>query len=146
MAAVFAAGALVASMGIAGCGSGSASSSGGGAAGELADGTYTGKSSVLDANVDGDGYVEVTIDVEGGQIADASYEAFNPDGTLKDENYGKDTAYYGVAQRALQTGEEYLEQFLETGDPAAIDTVSGATYLHDQFVEAAKDAIGQAEK
>ena len=121
------------------CGSGSS-----GAQVNLKDGTYLGVSSVLDANVDGDGYVEVQIKVKDGKIVDATYQAYKPDGTVKDENYGKDSAYYGVAQKAISTGPEYLEQFVETGDPDLVDTISGATFLHDLFVEAAQDAIDQA--
>ena len=137
MISAVAACALVACLGLTACASDASSA--------LKDGTYTGVSSVLDANVDGDGYVEVTITVADGQISDASYVAYKPDGTVKDENYGKDTAYYGVAQKALLTGDDYLAQFLETGDPE-VDTISGATYLHDLFVEAAQDAIDQASE
>ena len=131
--------ALACCLGLSACGSSSSSASG-----NLKDGSYTGVSEVLDANVDGDGYVELQVTVSDGKVSSASYQAFEPDGTLKDKNYGKNTSYYGVAQKALETGDEYLAQFIETGDPAAIDTVSGATYMHDMFVEAAEDALSQA--
>ena len=131
---------LAACLMVAGCGS----TGSGQSTGPLKDGSYTGRSSVLDANVDGDGYVVVSIKVADGKIADASFEAFEPDGTLKDKDYGKDGAYYAVAQKALSAGDDYLESFLQTGDPNAIDTVSGATYLHDLFVEAAQSALDQA--
>ncbi len=138
--AALCAGMLALCMGLAACGSGGAASS----PANLKDGSYVGQSSTLDANVDGDGYVVVSIKVADGKIADASFEAFEPDGTLKDKDYGKDGAYYAVAQKALSAGDDYLESFLQTGDPNAIDTVSGATYLHDLFVEAAQSALDQA--
>ena len=131
---------LAACLMVAGCGS----TGSGQSTGPLKDGSYTGRSSVLDANVDGDGYVIVSLKVENGVVSDASFEAFEPDGTIKDKNYGKDGAYYAVAQKALSAGDEYLEQFKQTGDPNAIDTISGATYLHDLFVEAANNALDQA--
>ena len=134
--------AIAVCLAICGCSSGGAQS----AAGNLKDGSYIGQSSVLDANVDGDGYVVVSIKVADGKLADASFEAYEPDGTLKDKDYGKDGAYYAVAQKALSAGDDYLEQFKETGDPQAIDAVSGATYLHDMFVEAAQGALDEAAK
>lgn len=109
------------------------------------DGTYTGKSSVFDNNIDGDGYCEVAITVEGGKIADAKLSAYEVDGTLKDKDYGKDGPYYAVAQKAVSAGDEYVSVLLQTGDVTAVDTVSGATMLHDQFVEAVDDALSQAK-
>ena len=108
------------------------------------DGTYTGKSSVLDANVDGDGYCEVTLTIADGKISDVELAAYQVDGTPKDKEYGKDGAYYAVAQKAVSAGDEYVSVLLQTGDVAAVDTISGATYLHDQFVEAVEDALSQA--
>ena len=131
--------ALAACMSLAAC-SGSSSS-----AATYKDGTYTGKSQVLDANVDGDGYCEVTLTVENGKIADAKLTAYQVDGTVKDKDYGKDGAYYAVAQKAVSSGDEYVSVLLQTGDVAAVDTVSGATYLHDQFVEAVDDALSKAK-
>ena len=63
---------------------GLASCSGGESAPSYKDGTYEGKSQVLDANVDGDGYCEVTITVKDGIISDAKLSAFQVDGTPKD--------------------------------------------------------------
>jgi len=142
MGVVLAVGAFAVCLAICGCSSGGTQS----AAGSLKDGSYIGQSSVLDANVDGDGYVVVSIKVADGKLADASFEAYEPDGTLKDKDYGKDGAYYAVAQKALSAGDDYLEQFKTTGDPQSIDAVSGATYLHDMFVEAAQGALDEAAK
>ena len=137
--AAMAACAVVASVGLVACG-------GGGSAESYNDGTYEGKSQVLDANVDGDGYCEVTITVKDGKISDAKMAAYLPDGTPKDKNYGKDGANYAIAQKAVSAGDEYVSVLLQTGAIDAVDTVSGATYLHDQFVEATKDALSKAAK
>ena len=110
------------------------------------DGTYTGQSSTLDANVDGDGYGIITITIEDGEIVDATFQAFLPDGTPKDKDYGKDGAYYAVAQKAVSTGDEYVKALIEAGSIDGVDAVSGATYLYDQFVEATEAALEGASK
>ena len=130
--------ALVACLGLAACG-------GGGASASYKDGTYTGKSSVMDAKVDGDGYCEVTLKIENGQIADAELKAYEPDGTLKDKDYGKDGDKYAVAQKALAAGDEYVSVLLQSGSLENVDVISGATYLHDQFAEAVRDALDKAK-
>ena len=80
-----------------------------------------------------------------GKIADAQFQAFQPDGTPKDKEYGKDGSRYAVAQKVVSTGDDYVAALIESGSPAGVDVVSGATYLHDQFVEAAEDALSQAK-
>ena len=112
---------------------------------EYKDGTYTGQSSTLEANVDGDGYGIISITVEDGKIVEAKFEAFKPDGTPKDEDYGKDGAYYAVAQRAASAAGDYATALVEKGSPEGVDAISGATYLYDQFKEAANDALSKAE-
>ena len=133
-----------AALGLAGCGSsGSGSAAAGGG---MKDGTFTGQSSTLEANVDGDGYGIITITVENGEIVDATFQAFLPDGTPKDKDYGKDGAYYGVAQKAVSTGDDYTRALIEAGSIDGVDAVSGATYLYDQFVEATEAAIKEASE
>ena len=137
--------ATFAALGLAGCGGGGkggASTAGG----SMKDGTYTGQSSTLEANVDGDGYGIITITVENGAIVDATFQAFLPDGTPKDKDYGKDGAYYGVAQKAVSTGDEYVKALVEAGSIDGVDAISGATYLYDQFVEATEAAMKEASK
>lgn len=131
---------LVACLGLAACGGGGSSAS----AAAYKDGTYTGTSSVMQDNVDGDGYAEVTITVKDGAIVDAQMQAYLPDGTPKDENYGKDGASYSLAQKIVATGDDYVAQLVEVGNVEDVDAVSGATYLYDQFAEAAADALAQA--
>ena len=54
------------------------------------DGTYTGKSDVVEEGEDSDfgGYGEVTITIEDGKITDCVFTTYKADGTVKDENYG----------------------------------------------------------
>ena len=134
--------AAFAALGLAGCGGGS--QGGGQAAGGLKDGQYTGQSSTLEANVDGDGYGIISITVENGKITDAKFEAFLPDGTPKDKSYGKDGAYYGVAQKVVSAGDDYAAALVEAGTVDGVDAISGATFLYDQFLEAADKALSQA--
>ncbi|MBQ8974158.1 MAG: FMN-binding protein, partial [Oscillospiraceae bacterium] len=56
-----------------------------------ADGTYEGTSSVYEGDEDGSGagYGVVTLTISGGKITDCQYSTYEPDGTLKDEDYGK---------------------------------------------------------
>ena len=137
--------ATFAALGLVGCGGngGSASSAAGGT---LKNGTFTGQSSTLEANVDGDGYGIITITVEDGKIVDATFQAFLPDGTPKDKDYGKDGAYYAVAQKVVSTGEDYTKALVEAGSIDGVDAISGATYLYDQFVEATEAACKEASK
>ena len=137
--------ATFAALGLAGCSAGGKNGATK-AAGDLKDGTFTGQSSTLDANVDGDGYGIITITVEDGKIVDATFQAFLPDGTPKDKDYGKDGAYYGVAQKAVSTGDDYVKALIEAGSIDGVDAISGATYLYDQFVEATEAACKEASK
>ena len=137
--------AMFAALGLAGCG-GSGGSSGGGATGALKDGTYTGQSSTLDAGVDGDGYGIITITIEDGKIVDASFQAFQVDGTPKDKDYGKDGPRYAVAQKVVSTGDDYVQALIDAGSIDGVDAISGATYLYEQFVEATNEALAEASK
>ena len=134
-----------AALGLAACGGGSAASGGAKAAVDYKDGTYSGESSVLEAGVDGDGYGMITVTVENGAIVDAKFQAFLPDGTPKDESYGKDGANYAVAQKIVSAGDDYAAALVSAGDVDGVDAISGATYLYDQFTEAAKKALEQAK-
>ncbi len=136
--------AMFAALGLAGCGGGGGSATS--ASANLKDGTYTGQSSTLDANVDGDGYGIIKITVEDGKIVDAEFQAFQVDGTPKDKDYGKDGSYYAVAQKAVSTGEDYTAALIEAGSIDGVDAISGATYLYEQFVEATEAALEEASK
>ena len=137
--------AMFAALGLAGCGGGSGSGSAS-AAGGLKDGTYTGQSSVLDAGVDGDGYGVISITIEDGKIVDATFQPFQVDGTPKDKDYGKDGSRYAVAQKVLETGDEYTQELIESGSLDGVDAISGATYMYEQFVEATEEALKEASK
>ena len=129
------------SLGLAACGGGGSSA----AAGKYKDGTYSGESKVLEAGVDGDGYAQVSITVKNGSITDVVFQAFAPDGTPKDESYGKGSSNYALAQRIVGEVDKYANSLVEVQVPDDVDVISGATFLHDQFVEAAKNALAQAK-
>ena len=120
------------------------------------DGTYTGQSAVFEGDEDGngDGYGVVTLTIKDNQITDCTFLTYEPDGTLKDENYGKvngevmNQDYYNKAQKAVQGSAQYATLFLESGslNPTDVDAISGATFSYDQFVDAVFDALKQAEE
>ena len=117
------------------------------------DGTYTGKSTVFEEeDGEGDGYGEVTITIQDGVITACDFKTYEPDGTLKDEDYGKQNGeianqdYYNKAQKALAGANEYGKMLVETGDFHAIDSISGATISYNQFMEAVDDALYQAKE
>ena len=74
------------------------------------------------------------------------------DGTLKDENYGMEGGavanrdYYNKAQKAVAACKEYAEQLVMSGNVDDIDAISGATINYNEFKEAVKKALKDAEK
>jgi major membrane immunogen (membrane-anchored lipoprotein) len=119
-----------------------------------ADGTYTGQSSVYESDEDegnGNGYGVVTLTIKDNVIVECAYLTYEPDGTLKDENYGLQEGavanrdYYNKAQKAIAACDVYAEALVEAGDIKEVDAISGATINYNNFKEAVKDALKQAE-
>lgn len=144
-----AAGAVVLSMALAGCGGGSSK------AVSYNDGTYEGKSEVhesLDESGEdtGNGYGVVSITIKDGVITDCKFDTYEPDGTYKDDQYGmKEGAvanrdYYNKAQKANAAREEYASMLVANGSLDGIDAISGATINFEEFTEAVEDALSQA--
>ncbi len=120
------------------------------------DGTYTGKSDVYvneeDGSEAGSGYGQVEVTIQGNKITACTYKSYQKDGTLKDENYGKDTDgqvamrdWYNKAQKAVAACDKYAEELVYTGDIDQVDVISGATINHDNFVDAVNKALDQAK-
>lgn len=109
----------------------------------LKNGSYEGKSSEDSRGA----YGVVKLKVEGGKITQAEFIQYNGDGTVKDENYGKEAGdeNYQKAQNALKSAVQYAEKLMETQDIKKVDAISGATSSWNQFQEAAKDALGKAK-
>lgn len=134
--------ALAACLGLVACG-------GSGAPANLKDGTYTAQSSLYEGDDEGgSGYGVITISVSDGVVSSAAFITYEPDGTLKDENYGKtangNQDFYNKAQKAVAACKQYAADLVEKGDPSAVDVISGATISYNEFQEAAEDALGQA--
>lgn len=125
-----------------------------------ADGTYEGKSEVHmnEESEDGDedseignGYGVVTITIKDQVITECTFKTYEPDGTLKGEDYGKkggDVAnrdYYNKAQKAVAACDEYASELIQSGSLDGIDAISGATINYNEFVEAVDNALKQAE-
>ena len=96
------------------------------------DGTYTGKSAVFSGDVEG------------------NFKTYEENGTLKDENYGmadgeiKNQDYYNKAQKAIKGSEAYAKEIIGKINPDEVDSISGATYSHNQFTDAVYDALDKA--
>lgn len=119
------------------------------------DGTYTARSAEYisdDGTEDGNGYGEVEITVSGGSISEVSFKTYELDGTLKDENYGKEDGeiknkdFYNKAQRARLACDNYASQLKAKGSLDEVDAVSGATVNFSEFKEAVTAALKQAEE
>ncbi|MBQ8305411.1 MAG: FMN-binding protein [Blautia sp.] len=116
------------------------------------DGTYEGKSSVYEGEEDGSGagYGVAKVTISGGKITGCEFQTFEPDGTLKGPDYGKQNGeianqdFYNKAQRAVQASTKYGEQLAEAGNLADVDAISGATISFNEFNEAVNDALDQA--
>lgn len=125
---------------------------------EVADGTYTAQSAVYEGLTDedgeegGEGYGEVTITVKDNVITACEFTTYMPDGTPKDENYGKEDGeirnqdYYNKAQRAVKASQNYAEQLAAKGDLSQVDAITGATISYDEFKEAVGLALKQGQK
>lgn len=120
------------------------------------DGTYTGQSSVYksdDGEDQGNGYGVAEITIEGGVITGCTYLTYEEDGTLKDEDYGKESSgtvankdYYNKAQKANAARDQYAAMLVANGSLDGIDAISGATINYNEFVEAVENALSQAEE
>ena len=117
------------------------------------DGTYTGRSSLYegeDGSDDGNGYGEVSITIQDGTITDCSFLTYELDGTLKDEDYGKEGGqvankdYYNKAQKANAACAEYANMLISSGSLDDVDAISGATINYNEFVEAVENALAEA--
>lgn len=121
---------------------------------EYNDGVYEGKSSVYSGDEDdgGAGYGVVTITIKDNLITACTFNTFEPDGTQKDENYGKQNGeianrdYYNRAQRALRANATYEKAIVAYGSLDKVDAVSGATISFGQFKEAVENALQKAIK
>ena len=112
------------------------------------DGTYTGRSEDHEEDEDGNGsgYGEIKLELKDNKVVSCTFTMYELDGTVKDETYGADLSQENrlKAQKAVQSCDKYAAMLLEQGTPGDIDTVSGATISHSEFVEALNDALSQA--
>ena len=117
----------------------------------LKDGTYTAQSSVYDGDDQGgSGYGVITLTVKDGKISEAEFLTYEPNGTLKDENYGKtannNQDFYNKAQKAVAACKQYAADLVAKGSVDNVDVISGATISYKEFQEAADAALAEASK
>ena len=119
------------------------------------DGTYVAQSSVFendDGTDDGNGYGVVSVTISDGKISDCTFTTYEADGTLKDEDYGKEDGriankdYYNKAQKANAACAEYASMLVQNGQLDGIDSISGATINYNEFKEAVEAALKQAQE
>jgi major membrane immunogen (membrane-anchored lipoprotein) len=145
--AILTAALLVAGL-LAGCGSAAKETAGGNQKKEYKDGTYTAKSG-LDTR---GGWGELKLVIEKGKIVMADYKGIQITGKPKDEEYGKTNGrienqdFYVKAQNAVKASAAYGPNLVETQAVDKVDAITGATVSHEQFVEAVKKALAQAQK
>lgn len=121
-----------------------------------ADGTYTAQSSEYindeDDSTAGNGYGVVELTIKDGKITACDFRTYELDGTLKDENYGKENGeiankdFYNKAQKAMAACDKYAAALVASGDISQVDAISGATVNYSEFQEAVKAALKQAEQ
>lgn len=121
-----------------------------------ADGTYTAQSEeyINDDENDtaGNGYGVVSVTVSGGQITACEFKTYTLDGVLKDEEYGKEDGevrnrdFYNKAQKAVGACDQYAAALVSGGSLKEVDAISGATVNYNEFKEAVKEALRQAEQ
>jgi major membrane immunogen (membrane-anchored lipoprotein) len=120
-----------------------------------ADGTYTGRSADYtseEGEEAGNGYGIVELTISGGQITSCTFQTYELDGTLKDEDYGKENGevknkdFYNKAQKARAACENYAAQLVAKQRVKDVDAVSGATVNYSEFKEAVADALQKAEQ
>jgi major membrane immunogen (membrane-anchored lipoprotein) len=110
----------------------------------LTDGVFIGESAPDEQGA----YGRSTVTVEGGKIVGSEYVTVQANGSVKAEDYGKDSdgeignpASYRAAQKAVAAFDVYARDLLEVGVPADVEVVSGATIAHGQFLDAATKAL-----
>lgn len=106
---------------------------------KVKDGTYTGEYIHPEKNYK---VTSVNFDVKDGKITAFAFEEYNEDGTVKDENYGRDKAdaLYQLAQISQREAAKYPEMVVEAGDIEKVDAIAGATETLQRLKEAVKDA------
>lgn len=112
------------------------------------DGTYKARSSIED---DWGGYAELILTVKDGVISECTFLSYEKDGTLKDENYGKqdgvikNAGLYKIAQNAIKNAALYGQNLVETQDLEKVDSITGATISYKLFQNAAQTVLTQAK-
>ncbi len=120
------------------------------------DGTYTAQSQEYvndeDDSTAGNGYGVVKLTIQNNAITACEFKTYELDGTLKDENYGKENGeiankdFFNKAQKALAACDKYAEALVQAGDIKQVDAISGATVNYSEFQEAVREALKQAEQ
>lgn len=85
---------------------------------------------------------------EGGTVTNARFVVYDEDGTAHDEAYGlgaggkaADEGFYQRAQDAIAAEQEFVTQFVETGNQDEVETIAGASLSYRRFRSAVADAV-----
>lgn len=110
---------------------------------ELQDGEYK-----LETPMSDNGWrTEMIMTVTDGKVASLDMESYDEDGNKKseDEEYQKNMKDESGTS-SNEAVEQLTSQFVETGDPAQVDVVSGATHTSESFKKQARALLDAAKE
>ncbi len=135
---------LVGMVALASCGGSSSSTTA-----NYNDGTYEGRSEDYtdSENNYASGYATCTITIASNVITACDITLYELDGTVKDENYGKDYSNdnYIKAQKAIQAADKYASSIIGTNTVDSVDCITGATITYTEFKQAVNNALEKAK-
>ncbi len=107
------------------------------------DGTYQGNYTADDNSSS----MSVELTITDGKISECTLIAYDQEGKIKDENYGKNAGAenFALAQKALAGMKQYPALLIEAQNVDDIDAVSGASVSLQEFRIAVKDALSNAK-
>ena len=116
---------------------------------ELPDGSYSGRSPVIEdpADIQG-GSCEIDVVVEDGEVIECEPVLYDVHGVRKDEDYIKklDEDKQEKVKHTIDAVVKYAEQLEDTGDVEEVEPIEDAEIIYDQFKKAADDILEKANQ
>ncbi len=108
---------------------------------EITDGTYE-----VESDYDERGWkARLEVRFEDGAPVEVDYDEINEDGERKSEDEAYNERWRGADDiDAVEAFAELESRLIEAGEPAGVDTVTGATGSTERFVELAERAFDEA--
>ena len=116
---------------------------------ELPDGSYSGRSPVIEdpADIQG-GSCEIDVVVEDGEVIECEPVLYDVHGVRKDEDYIKklDEDKQEKVRHTIDAVVKYADQLEDTGDVEEVEPIEDAEIIYDQFKKAADDILEKANQ